>query len=155
MSRLLRPSQPTSYFALPQDSHIDDDDNDSGKETSRSLQRPEKRQSCSHWSQLAMTVVLLSLAGTTGFFIGLSFPHKRLTFPSLLDTVPQGLQSSIISQMPSTDLTLVTIGLSRETFQYNESFAAPPPRQGGEEPVWDSLIPSKLKRHVSLYQDHG
>lgn len=36
----------------------------------------------------------------------------------------------------------VAIGLSRETFRLNQSFANPPPESGGSEPVWDSLIPS-------------
>lgn len=37
----------------------------------------------------------------------------------------------------------VFTGLSKKTFRYNESFAAPPPQEGGQEPVWDSLIPSE------------
>ncbi|CAD6588940.1 MAG: hypothetical protein ASARMPREDX12_003543 [Alectoria sarmentosa] len=29
-------------------------------------------------------------------------------------------------------------------FQYNSSFAAPPPKEAGSEPVWDSMIPNGL-----------
>lgn len=38
---------------------------------------------------------------------------------------------------------LVPIGTSIEKFKYNSSFAAPPPSDGGNEPIWDSMIPSK------------
>ncbi|KAK3176694.1 hypothetical protein OEA41_008019 [Lepraria neglecta] len=37
---------------------------------------------------------------------------------------------------------IVPIGTSRQIFQYNSSFAAPPPKAGGSEPVWDSMIPT-------------
>lgn len=126
MSKLLRTSHSPSYFPLPQYGHIDDD-NDPGKETVQSLRGQGKRALWSPWLQLAMMVVSFLLAGTAGFFIGLSLPQKRLASWSLPDTVPQ-----------------VFIGLSTETFQYNESFATPPPQEGGQEPVWDSLIPNGL-----------
>lgn len=37
----------------------------------------------------------------------------------------------------------VPIGPLRSIFQYNSSFAAPPPKDAGSEPIWDSMIPSK------------
>ena len=42
-------------------------------------------------------------------------------------------------------LLAVPVGTTWEVFQYNSSFAAPPPQEGGSEPVWDSMIPSKSK----------
>ena len=94
MSRLLRPSLPSSYFPLPQNSHVDDY-NEPGKETTLSLQGQGKRHLRSHGLQLAMSIVLLLLAGTAGFVIGLSFSQSRLTSSSLPDTVPQGCLSSL------------------------------------------------------------
>lgn len=32
----------------------------------------------------------------------------------------------------------------KQIFQYNSSFAALPPAHGEAEPIWDSIIPSKL-----------
>ena len=36
------------------------------------------------------------------------------------------------------------------SFQYNTTFAAPPPGNGGSEPIWDSMIPSisDFRKHV-------
>ena len=90
MSRLLRSSYPSSYSPLPQTTHIDDE-NATGKETTRSLQDQGKRHLCSYWFQLAMSVVFLFLAGTAGFFIGLSYSLDRPTYSSFAETVPQGL----------------------------------------------------------------
>ncbi|CAD6567421.1 MAG: hypothetical protein ASARMPREDX12_005823 [Alectoria sarmentosa] len=134
MSTLLRPSHLVSYLPLPQNSHIDDD-NDGGKERIQALHRQGKRRLWSPCLQLAMILVLLLLAGTAGFFIALSLPRNRLASSSLPDTVPQ-----------------VPTAFSKETFRYNESFAAPPPQAGGPEPVWDSLIPNGLGyvKHPSL-----
>ena len=89
MSTLLRPSHLVSYLPLPQNSHIDDD-NDGGKERIQALHRQGKRRLWSPCLQLAMILVLLLLAGTAGFFIALSLPRNRLASSSLPDTVPQG-----------------------------------------------------------------
>ena len=152
MSRLLRPSHPPAYFPIPQNTNSDYD-NDPGKETTRSLQGHGKRRICSHRFQLAVLVILLLLAGTAGFFIGLSFPRNRLDTSWIPYTVPQGSSFPKYRECPSlTSYLSVNTGLSNETFRYNESFAAPPPQEGGREPVWDSLIPSKGAHLLSLSQ---
>lgn len=89
MSRLLPPSRSPSYFPLSQTSHIDED-NESGKETTRSIQAQGRHYFSPHCLQLAMIAVLLVLAATAGFFVGLSFPRNQLASSSLPDTVPQG-----------------------------------------------------------------
>lgn len=102
MSKLLRTSHSPSYFPLPQYGHIDDD-NDPGKETVQSLRGQGKRALWSPWLQLAMMVVSFMLAGTAGFFIGLSLPQKQLASWSLPDTVPQGTLSSRIPRTRPAD----------------------------------------------------
>ncbi len=151
MSRLLRPSHPPSYSKVPQNSHIDD--NDADNETILSPRGQGNRHLCPHWSQLAAIIVLLLLAGTAGFFVGLFFSQSQLT-SSIPDTVPQGLLSSQLSRHSLTCYLSVTTGLSKETFRYNESFAAPPPDEGGQEPIWDSLIPSMDVHFRCFSQQH-
>ena len=89
MSSLLRSSRPPSYSPLPQNSHVDDD-NDLGKETDLSIQGQGKRYRWFHKLQLGMIVVLLLLAGTAGFFIGFRLSQSRQASSSVPDTVPQG-----------------------------------------------------------------
>ncbi|KAL9074612.1 MAG: hypothetical protein Q9161_002205 [Pseudevernia consocians] len=43
---------------------------------------------------------------------------------------------------PTDYLEPVPIGAARSMFQYNSSFAAPPPKEAGSEPIWDSMVPS-------------
>ena len=102
MSELLRPSHPPSYSPLPHNTHLDDD-NDLGIETTSSRQGLGKSPFCPHWLQFAMMVVLLLLAGTSGFFVGLSFPQNRLPSSLLPDTVPQSPLSSEIPRKPPVD----------------------------------------------------
>lgn len=101
MSKLLRPSQKSSYHPLPQNSRTDDDENPE-KET-ESLQSRAKPYLCSHWLQLAIIVVLLLLTGIAGFIVGLAFPESRLSFSSFSDTVPQGALSSRVPCTPLAD----------------------------------------------------
>ena len=102
MSKLLRPNNLSSYLPLPQNSHIDDD-NDPGKETVQSFRDQGKRRLLSPWFQLAIIVVLLLLAGIAGFLIGLSHPQSRLRFSSFPETVPQGSFSSGTSRRRHAD----------------------------------------------------
>ncbi|KAM0795546.1 hypothetical protein BDR22DRAFT_894084 [Usnea florida] len=131
MSRLLRAGDPSPYFPLSQDNPFDDENHLRKKPP----HGPGKHPLRSHWFQLVLTTVLLLLAGAAGFFIALSLPQSRLASFSLPDTVPR-----------------VYTGWSKETFRFNESFAAPPPQGGGQEVVWDSLIPNGLGyvKHPSL-----
>lgn len=98
MSILLRLNPSTSYLPLPQNGHIEDE-NDPGKETVQSSRRQGERYLWLPWLQLAIVVVLLLLAGIAGFFIGLSLPQSRLASSSLPDTVPRGSLCSRISHM--------------------------------------------------------
>lgn len=93
MSELLRPSPPPSYSPLPQTTHLGDDD-DLGY---------GKSPFYPHWLQLGMMVALLLFAGTSGFFVGLSFSQNRLASSSLPDTVPQSPLSSEIPRKPPVD----------------------------------------------------
>ncbi|KAL2037577.1 hypothetical protein N7G274_009690 [Stereocaulon virgatum] len=67
------------------------------------------------------------LAGVAGYILGTRKCHGPHEVAHLAGTVFQ-----------------VPIGTSRQIFQYNSSFAAPPPKNGGSEPVWDSMIPNGL-----------
>ena len=102
MSKLLRPNPSPSYLPLPQNGHIDDED-DLGKETVQSSRGHGKRHLWLPRLQLAIIVVLLLLAGIAGFFIGLSVPQRRLASSSLPDTVPRGSLCSRISRMRPAD----------------------------------------------------
>lgn len=102
MPKLLRHSHLPSYFPLSQDTHIDDG-SDPGKETVQPLGGQEKRHLWSYWLQHLIIILLLSLAGTAGFFIGRSLPPNRLASSTLPDTVPQGSLDSRIPRMRPAD----------------------------------------------------
>ena len=145
MSGLQRPTPSPSYSPLSQHSHIDDDGHILGKEKETALSpHGQGKRHILPLSQLAIILVLLLLAATAGFFLARCFPQTRLGAPSLPHTVPQGSSFSPALHLPSADSSILVItGLSKETFRYNQSFAAAPPEQGGPEPIWDSLIPSE------------
>ena len=91
----------------------------------------------------ASLVVLILVSG----FIGLAIGRYGQTWgpqSMLKDIVPQGLRLHWQVQTCADKRIAVPVGLSSETFRYNDSFAQPPPTSGGAEPFWDSLIPSEL-----------
>lgn len=104
MSKLLRLNPSPSYLPLPQNGHIDDE-NDAGKETVQSSRAQGKRLP---WLQLAVVVVLLLLTGIAGFFIGLSLPQRRLASSSVPDTVPRGLLLFRIPRMRPADWSILS-----------------------------------------------
>lgn len=82
------------------------------------------------WSRYwfwVLSAILIAVAGVTGYVFG------------ALRNNSCGLRNS-----PVDVAVRVPISTTRKTFQYNSSFAAPPPEDGGKEPIWDSMIPNGL-----------
>lgn len=88
---------------------------------------------------------LLVVSLVIGIAIGNFLAQYQAKENFLQGVVPQGYAHYLFSNLES-DLTYATvsIGSVRSVFRFNDSFAKIPPESGGPEPVWDSLIPSKL-----------
>lgn len=76
---------------------------------------------------LLLSAVFIALAGVAGYLFGSLNHHAECESVNRTDTVGE-----------------VPIGASRSIFQYNSSFAAPPPKDAKSEPIWDSMIPNGL-----------
>ena len=91
-------------------------------------------------------VVIILLAGAAGFALGALIFREQEQPDLKRDTVPQSTPTCLQLRMTTVDTDiLVPIGHSVARFQYNATFANPPPAKGSPEPVWDSLIPSTPK----------
>ena len=89
---------------------------------------------------LATTVTLAGLAGYLFYRLHLS---SQSEFSQFEGGVAQGSASSKSKPLTMAySLEIVNIGTIKKSFHYNTTFAAPPPENGGPEPIWDSMIPS-------------
>jgi len=107
--------------------------------------------------RLSYSIFLALLFGLTGFAIGFQVAQYQIGLPIFSDTVPQGLAHSD-HILKSTDAAIVSIGWSRKTFRYNNTFARLSLEADGSEPIWDSLIPSMLllqKCCIAQQSKHG
>lgn len=83
-------------------------------------------------------------AATAGYYVGALASQNQCGMKQLKDTVEQGNASIQRVAISLADmLAIVPIRTVRQVFQYNSSFAAPPPVHGEAEPIWDTIIPSK------------
>ena len=88
-------------------------------------------------------VIIILLASAAGFALGALIFREQKQPGLKQDTAPQGTPSCLQLRILTVDTNiLVPIGHSVKRFQYNATFANPPPAKGSPEPVWDSLIPS-------------
>ena len=100
---------------------------------------------------LILSTIFIALAGAAGYLLGTLKNHNQCEVEHLIGTVTRGrYPSNNLIVSPTYLLGIVPIRTSREIFQYNSSFAAPPPKEGGSEPVWDSMIPSKSNVLLTL-----
>lgn len=90
----------------------------------------DRRTESLKWSRYwfcGLSAILIVVAGVTGYFFGALRSN---------DCGVTNSSSDVAARVP--------ISTSRKTFQYNSSFAIPPPGDGGKEPIWDSMIPNGL-----------
>ena len=112
----------------------------SEKGISHGITNPERLRFC----YLVLWAVSMAIAGATGYLVGTQKSHGQLGSEHPEGSAPQGWASPNDAMLLLTYLpAVVSIGTLRSIFQYNSSFAAPPPEEGGSEPVWDAMIPSK------------
>lgn len=105
----------------------------------------------SRYCYLILSAILITLAGAAGYLLGTLKNYNQCEIKHLVGTVIRGrYPSNNLIVSPAYLLDVVPIGSSHEIFQYNSSFAAPPPKEGGSEPVWDSMIPSKSDISLTL-----
>ena len=93
--------------------------------------------------ELIFSAVFLIIAGATGYFLGTLSIRDQCAEGPIAGTVAQGqTPTQEMRVLPDNHSEAVPIGTTREIFQYNSSFATPPPEDGGPEPIWDSMVPS-------------
>lgn len=127
----------TPYCRIDQENHNEEllEKGDISQSSSSNKSR------CYH---LLLPTIFVALAGVGGYLLGSLNHHAECVSVYSTETVSSGKTSTYKLQMLSTHLCAsVPIGASRSIFQYNSSFAAPPPKGAGSEPIWDSMIPSE------------
>ena len=110
-----------AYDRLDQDGPIEEL---SEKGIRHGIGNPERLRFC----YLALWAVSIAIAGTTGYLVGTQNSHGQPGLEHPKGTAPHGKASPNGKKLPLTDLpAAVSIGTLQSIFQYNSSFAAPPP----------------------------
>ena len=93
---------------------------------------------------IALLATIVALAALTGYLWDTLQRSNQAQSKQLQGTAVQGTTLKDLKLIVTAFLPkIVEIGVIKKSFQYNTTYATPPPESGGPEPMWDSMIPSR------------